>query len=375
MRKIIQAALLATIAIMSGNGLHAATCDQNSSQARPIDLGVSGGSIKLSDTTNGVVTGCCEGTLGALVKGPNGKYILSNNHVLARVNLAKPGEGIVQPGLIADSCPQSPPTSDIVAHLSAAAKINFAAKGKNTIDAAIAHIVAGDVSGDILNIGPISGKTVSPASALNLAVQKMGRTTCLTTGTVTGINGDLTVDYTGECNSGSGTANFVNQIIVTGTGGAFAAAGDSGSLVVTTDACPRAVGLLFASGSGANQIVLNPIGKVLGHFGVSMVAGCKASPNAADPAQVSGGEPSTEAFGGVSAEAVNAVTAIRSRHEQDLFALPGVVGTAIGAPDESGVPRIQVYVAEDNPALRATLPAELEGAQVEVIVSGRITAW
>jgi len=359
-------------------GSAAAVCNQGSDLARPISLGSAGSNINM---------GCCTGTLGAMVKGPGGKYILSNNHVLARVNLGKNGEGIIQPG-----CPLSQPTDDIVAKLSASSKISFAPKGKNKIDAAIAHIVAGDVSSDILNIGPISSKPAT--AALNLPVQKMGATTCLTKGTIETINfataPDSGVEYADECNSGSGTANFVNQIVVKPISGAFAAAGDSGSLVVTTDACPRPVGLLFAADNAGN-VYVNPIKQVLSHFGVSIVAGCIAvastAASAADSSSDSAADGTVSADGtnteeaeafanvsGLSLDAINYATAVKARHEPDLFAVPGVKGAGIGASDEPGVPRIDVYVTEDTPALRAELPVNLEGTPVNVIVSGPIHA-
>src|ERR1700722_18885150 len=271
--------LMGAIAGTPNAGSAAAVCNQGSDLTRPISLGSAGSNINMIQTNSeGDVIGCCSGTLGAMVKGPGGKYILSNNHVLARVNLGKNGEGIIQPG-----CPLSQPTDDIVAKLSASSKISFAPKGKNKIDAAIAHIVAGDVSSDILNIGPISSKPAT--AALNLPVQKMGATTCLTKGTIETINfataPDSGVEYADECNSGSGTANFVNQIVVKPISGAFAAAGDSGSLVVTTDACPRPVGLLFAADNAGN-VYVNPIKQVLSHFGVSIVAGCTAAKASAD---------------------------------------------------------------------------------------------
>ncbi|HTT75532.1 MAG TPA: hypothetical protein VMF50_06070 [Candidatus Binataceae bacterium] len=388
MRKLIFFAVLAIVAAaLPDRTLEAQVCDQGTDLARPIELGSAGGNINLSQTNSqGIVTGCCSGTLGALVQGPGGKYILSNNHVLARVNLGKPGEGIIQPGLIQFGCPDSPPTEDIVAHLSAAAHINFAANGKNQIDAAIAHIVSGDVSPDILNIGPISNK-VAPA-VINMAVQKMGATTCLTQGIVQSINVDAIgsngVEYTDECNSASGTANFVDQIVVKPSSGVFTAPGDSGSLVVTTGACPRPVGLLFASDASGNAYV-NPIRKVLNHFGVSFVAGCTAASTAAnaDTAatgdSVSGDSADSEAAGfmrisGISLDAVNYATAIKARHEKDLFAVPGVAAVGIGASEEPGVPSIDVYVTEDSPALRAAIPDNLEGAPVKVIVGGPIHA-
>lgn len=386
MRKWIS--LIVLVGAIAGTAITAsaaAVCNQDSALARPISLGSAGSNINMTQTdSQGDVT-CCTGTLGAMVKGLGGKYILSNNHVLARVNLAKNGEGIIQPG-----CPLSSPVDAIVARLSASSRINFAPNGKNQIDAAIAHIVAGDVGSDILNIGPISNK---PAPAvINLQVQKMGAATCVTRGTITDINLNAgEIQYSGECNSGSGTANFVNQIVVKPVSGSFAAAGDSGSLVVTTGACPQPVGLVFAADSAGN-VYVNPIKQVLSHFGVSLVAGCTAAASAAASAEdatsdgssaggsISADDTNSEeaqAFAkvsGLSLDAVNYATAVKARHEQELFALPGVTGTGIGASAEPGVPRIDVYVTEDTPALRAELPDNLEGTPVNVVVSGPIHA-
>jgi hypothetical protein len=384
MRKIAYLAALTIVAVSLPDGsLNAQSCGQG--LTRPVCLGSPGSNIKmLQINTQGDITGCCTGTLGSMVQGPGGKYILSNNHVLARVNLGKPGEGIIEPG-----CPLSDPTSDIVAHLSAASKISFAKKGKNQIDAAIAHIVAGDVSSDILNIGAISNK-VAPA-VVNLPVQKMGATTGLTHGVVTEIGFDASgpnaVEYTDECNSSSGTATFVDQIVVKSSGGVFAAPGDSGSLVVTTDACPRPVGLLFAS-DNSGDIYLNPIGKVLSHFGVSFVAGCTAPSNTAkssasessgDDGNAASADADDEAaafanISGISIDTINYARGIKGRYEKDFFAIPGVTGVGIGASKQRGVPRIDVYVSEDNPGLRDAMPDSLEGIPINVIVSGPIHA-
>ena len=49
--------------------------DHKARQARPIQLGVSGGNA--NDTANGF---CCSGTLGALVQRGGTQFILSNTH-------------------------------------------------------------------------------------------------------------------------------------------------------------------------------------------------------------------------------------------------------------------------------------------------------
>jgi hypothetical protein len=393
MRKLIQLLFLAAaLTAIPGVLLYAATvCEDDASVvARPIALGVPGANINMIQTdSQGNISGCCTGTLGALVKGPGGEYILSNNHVLGRVNLAAPGEGIIQPGCPASS---SAAQDDIVAHLSQSAKINFGAHARNKIDAAIAQVVSGDVSGDILNIGPISNK-IAPA-VVNLAVQKMGAASCLTNGTIKTFNfSTAKISYPSQCDSDSGTANFVNQIVVKGSSGTFAVEGDSGSLVVTADSCPRPVGLVFASDSNGD-IFVNPIKQVLSHFGVSIVAGCTASTTLADSDAEGGGAVSGGASAGIDAsddsaaqeaaafakisgmtmDAVNLAIAAKTRHEKDLFAIAQVAGVGVGASGEPGVPSIDVYVTEDSPALRAALPDTLEGLPVNVIVSGRIHA-
>ncbi|MGE5693267.1 MAG: hypothetical protein ACM3YF_05760, partial [Candidatus Zixiibacteriota bacterium] len=59
-----------------------------SGRYRPVPIGVS--------IANNLE--CATGTLGCVVEKAGKKYILSNNHVLARENLASVGEDIVQPG-------------------------------------------------------------------------------------------------------------------------------------------------------------------------------------------------------------------------------------------------------------------------------------
>jgi hypothetical protein len=378
MRKIVYLAFLTSAtAVLSGGSVNAQVCGQGLDLTRPVCLGSPGSNIKMWQiNSQGEIT-CCTGTLGSMVQGPGGKYILSNNHVLARVNLAKPGEGIIEPG-----CPLSDPTSDVVAHLSAEAKISFATDGKNEIDAAIARIVTGDVSSQILNIGPISNKVAT--AVVDLPVQKMGATTGLTQGVVTEIgfdaSGSNAVEYADQCDSASGTATFVNQIVVQSSVGLFAEPGDSGSLVVTSDACPRPVGLLFASDK--SEVYLNPIGIVLSHFGVSFVAGCTdssagAGPSASEATGSGDSQDEAAAFANISRispDAINYAKGVKDRYEKDLFAMPGVTGVGIGASGEPGVPGIDVHVTQDSPSLRDWMPDSLEGIPVKIVVSGPIHA-
>src|SRR5215469_12913021 len=173
-------------------------------QKAPINLGTSGSNVKDINSSF-----CCTGTLGSLVKDSSGnQYILSNNHVLARANAGKAGELIMQRGYV-DTVPVCSNTGTInVAKLSKFVKLNFSG-GNNTVDAAIAKVISGQVSsnGTILQIGTLSSTTVSPS--VGLKVEKSGRTTSKTTGKIGSIHVSATVSGYGACGTGTNTANFV----------------------------------------------------------------------------------------------------------------------------------------------------------------------
>jgi hypothetical protein len=105
------------------------------------------------------------------------------------------------------------------------------------------------------------------------SVQKCGRTTECTVGTVEEINATVTVCFAGFpfCTK---SATFVNQFTI--TPGDFSAGGDSGSLIVTNDNNKNPVGLLFAGSS--TRTIANPIGVVLDHFGVTIDGGDPGDP-------------------------------------------------------------------------------------------------
>jgi hypothetical protein len=252
-------------------------------QERPIQLGTSGGNINDQSQLY-----CCSGTLGALVKDADDvKYILGNNHVLARTNAAAIGGAINQPGQIDQNCGQV----GAVADLSAFVELLFDGSA-NVADAAIAKIRLGtcrdndgnpvdcvDTSGSILDIGQISSNTV--AAVLNKKVKKSGRTTGLTSGSVSAVDVTVDVDYSDECGGPTTkVARFVNQFLV--RPGKFSSGGGSGSLIVEgddvdpVDGLPRATGLLFA-GSRIYTIA-NPIDAVLTQLGVTMVGGTAPDP-------------------------------------------------------------------------------------------------
>ena len=342
-------------------------------QGRPISLGATGGNI--GDKTRFF---CCGGTLGSLVQDGNGnKYILSNNHVLARTNKSVIGDDISHPGLIDNSCVRD--FSEVVADLSIFKTISFASGTTNTVDAAIAQIRSGAVNSDgsILDIGQVDTDIVAPA--LGMAVKKSGRTTGLTSGTIMAINATIFVGYTRNCGSNRmRIAQLVNQIRI--DPGSFSDGGDSGSLIVEdVETCPRPVGLLFA-GSDTSTFA-NPIGEVLNALGVSMV-GCMAGGAIEEKSlfhrMVAWLFPAASAEQAplVNPSVVEAATKVKNKHENSIFDKKGVVGVGIGHSRVSrGQAVIEVYVKELSDDVIRNLPNRLDGVSVEIVETGEIVAY
>jgi hypothetical protein len=316
-------------------------------QSPPIKLGTSGSNVNDINASF-----CCTGTLGSLVKDTNGNmYILSNNHVLARSNAGKAGETIMQRGYV-DTVPVCSKTGTInVAHLSKFVKLNFSG-GNNTVDAAIAKIISGQVSstGRILEIGTLSATTLSPS--VGLKVEKSGRTTAMTKGTIGAINVTVNVSGYGQCGIGTMTAKFVKQFQINSS--TFSAGGDSGSLIVTQPASgkkPNPVGLLFAGSS--TSTIGNPIKSVLTALGVSFVGSAPEEPmeTSADPE-------------------LERVSQLKDRYDDYLLNLPGVVGHGVAlSQDGSGRPVIMLFLKDSN-VLVESLPTMIEDVSVETQVTG-----
>jgi len=235
-------------------GAFEARDDKGTVHKTPVPIGVSSSNVNSIDFPF-----CYTGTLGArLVDSGGTGYGLSNNHVYANVNGsngAGPGSGVIHPGLADSGCTTD--NTNSIGTLTAYVPIDFDG-GDNLVDAAIASDPAGQVGTHTPEADANGGYEPSTQALLcvddacgNLlstpAVQKRGRTTHLTTGTITGVNAIVQVNY------GKGKkALFVKQLIV--EPGTFSAGGDSGSLVVTDDADAKPVGLLFA-GSDSSTIV------------------------------------------------------------------------------------------------------------------------
>jgi len=234
-------------------------------QSPPIQLGTSGGWSY--DLANGY---CCGGTLGSLVQVNGVQYIMSNYHVFesdivsgGNGIVATTGDPVIQPGLIDVGCNAA--NAQVVGSL-----VKLSSLPNSNVDVSVAQVVSGMVSTDgaILEIGTISRNTVGPA--LRQGVKKSGRTSGLTSSSVSGLNATISVTYDNECAGGTAfTKTFTGQIVVSNRGSKFLRAGDSGSLMVenvTTN--PRAVGLLYAGSS--TSAIANPINAVLQFIGATL---------------------------------------------------------------------------------------------------------
>jgi len=247
-----------------------ASVNHKAKQTPPIQLGTSGGWSY--DLANGY---CCGGTLGSLIQvtdsqGNVTQYIMSNYHVFesdivpgGNGIVATDGDPVIQPGLIDVSCNNA--NAQVAGTLH-----RLQSLPGNNVDVSIAQAAPGQVrtDGAILEIGALSAQTVTPFLKQN--VKKSGRTTGLTSSTISGLNATVSVTYDNECAGGAAfTKTFTGQIIILNRSSKFLNSGDSGSLMVeNVSAHPRAVGLLYAGSS--STAVANPIQEVLNFVGAKL---------------------------------------------------------------------------------------------------------
>ncbi|MBY5494504.1 hypothetical protein [Rhizobium leguminosarum] len=195
------------------------------------------------------------GTFGALVEDSLGRYVLSNNHVLADQNRLPFGTAVFEPSPFDGGNTER----DKIAELEGYVPLD--ASQTNYVDGAIARLVQPNLAiADILGIGPPVGVK---SAALNTIVEKYGRTTGYTRGYVESISTDLKVPYD------IGTILFHDQIAIKSIDAlSFSEQGDSGALVLE-QTTGMAVGLLFAGSPTVS--FANHISDVLDSFGVNLV--------------------------------------------------------------------------------------------------------
>jgi hypothetical protein len=223
------------------------------------------------------------GTFGCLVRRGDEVFILSNNHVLAAVNDGRQGDPILQPasadggtaddriatladyvpldfGAAEAECPVAQWSALLLNYVAGALGSGHQLRavkqtaGVNRVDAALARPISpGLVRKDILHVGAPAG--VGTAT-LATPVQKVGRTTGHTRGTITQVDATLRIDYDGP------SALFTGQLVAS----PMSQRGDSGSAVLDLDG--NVVGLLFAGSDAAT--VINPINEVFSALDVEL---------------------------------------------------------------------------------------------------------
>jgi hypothetical protein len=315
-------------------------------RGRNLNFGVSGGNV--NDSTKRF---CCSGTLGALLTDGTTSYILSNNHVLGLSGNASAGQDISQPGLIDNNC-QIP---TVVADFTVAPQL-----GPSNVDAAIAQLRPGamDANGNIEGIGMPSSVVRTPS--VGLSVTKAGRTTGVTTGTISSINTTVSVQYQAGCGQGKKfVVSFTNQVVI-GPGN-FSAGGDSGSLIVTNDSNHQPVALLYAGSS--TTTIGNPIGDVL----TQVSAALGRTVNVAGTTQ--GPQIETMAENSLLPQDLELANEAKNRHGRALMSRPGVIGVGVSkADDNSGAGAVVIYVDRTTGRV-PDLPGNLDKVKVRVVLT------
>jgi hypothetical protein len=197
------------------------------------------------------------GTLGAVLRRDGVLGLLSNNHVFANENRLPLGSRIIQPGSLDGGISKS----DTVAHLTYFVPLDFSVP--NQVDCAFAELADHDQTNPapLPKVGTL--RSAVPASAENgMAVEKVGRTSAYTRGTILAETADVRVEYD------TGEIVFEDQILIDGGVVAFSQPGDSGALVVAVET-KQPVGLIIA-GAGRRSIA-NPIAEVLARLNATVV--------------------------------------------------------------------------------------------------------
>ncbi|MGA9069643.1 MAG: hypothetical protein WB424_05270 [Terracidiphilus sp.] len=276
------------LVLLNNAGVNSNPAAHQGEMPMTVVLGTSGGNATDYDTRGSQIVDCCSGTLGALVEDSNKrKYLLSNNHVLAKSDHASVGDTIVQPGLIDNNCTPLGDGGSLQPVAQLTGWLPLSSRQTNA-DAALAQIASHsvDLSGSILELGgrQTDGTLAAAppgisstggrgeAATLELKVAKSGRTTGLTCGGVSAIDLDVTVDYYLDCAETRSylTKTFTHQLGLSGN--QFSDAGDSGALIVDA-ANAEPVGLYFAGGvdlAGVSQGVANPAPDLLAELGAQL---------------------------------------------------------------------------------------------------------
>jgi len=196
------------------------------------------------------------GTLGAMVRdrATGATMALTNFHVACVNNTWSVGDRMVQPSLVDGGAPTGEFGSLTRAVLS------------ENIDGAVITVDTSEPwTATVTGIGDVAGST---AATVGMAVQKRGRTTEHTFGTVASTDFTVTVDY----GSDVGPRTLRHQIRIdtdTSRNPRFSDSGDSGSVIL--DGSRNVVGLLFAGATDGSMTFANPIQAALDELAVDLL--------------------------------------------------------------------------------------------------------
>lgn len=228
-----------------------AVCSSNRrKRQRPVMAGISAAHYEV---TAGTISCFCRSTRAG--DDPAKIYVMGNNHVLADVNKAQPGDDLYQPGPA-----DGGKSTDHFAELFRFAKIQVDGSKPNRVDAAIGELLP-NIKYDprICTIGKIAG--INKAKD-GMKVCKHGRTTGYTEGMITDVSYDALIGM--DHLDASKVAFFEDQMRIEKAApySSFGEGGDSGSLVVNKSN-HKAVGLYFAGPESGVYGVANHIDDVL----------------------------------------------------------------------------------------------------------------
>lgn len=212
------------------------------------------------------------GTIGGFFLDASGEPVfLSNNHVLATENGAAVGDPIFQPGKSDNTNANFSGWNEPIINcpcIGTLKKYMMLERNGNQHDSAIASVHPSLFNQNLVDLNyPVVNRPLAGWAdpAVNMAVQKCGRTTGYTTGKILALEATFTIGYD------FGDATFTRCIVTT----AMSDGGDSGSLITNMDM--KAVGLLFA---GSSKVTLaNLFSTVRDYYGLKLWGAAPTTPN------------------------------------------------------------------------------------------------
>jgi hypothetical protein len=339
-----------------------AVCIKDGYCDRPIKMGVSIGNTPSAPFIYTGTAGMRVYPFGS----PGLKLILSNNHVLGAVGpdlcpntadgFPPPVTWALQPGTLDIGFDPGNDPAYLAGVVFRYVPIDFTPGAQNKVDAAAAITTTSLASSEILGLGFPNKALGTPT--IGMAVTKSGRTTGVTTGTVLAVNSTVNVNY-GDC----GTATFVGQVI---TSASLGDSGDSGSIVLE-QGTNTPVGLYFAGSSFTG--VMNPILEVYLALRVFIDVDTGSETEISSVAELQ------QQAARIPVDArIKALKLIQARHQARLLSVHGVRGVGIGKNETGDGLALMVFCEKLTDKLRKSLPAEIEGARVRLIETGRFVA-